>query len=67
MKTNVFIRGTLLSVLVILSIVLSYFIWKGQPDYETINVKEVEKTSIDKQKTAMQVFRPMMIQANQKK
>jgi regulatory protein YycH of two-component signal transduction system YycFG len=66
MKTNVFIRGTLLSVLVILSIVLSYFIWKGQPDYETINVKEVEKTSIDKQKTAMQVFRPMMIQVNQK-
>ncbi|WP_088810431.1 MULTISPECIES: YycH family regulatory protein [Listeria] len=64
MKTNAYLRGAILTVLVIFSIVLSYFIWKGQPDYETIDVKEVEKTTIDKQKTAAQVFKPMMIQVN---
>ncbi|EKM9284341.1 transcriptional regulator, partial [Listeria monocytogenes] len=44
-------RSFILTILVVLSIVLSYFIWKGQPDYEAINVKEVEKTTIDKTMT----------------
>ncbi|MBC8863238.1 transcriptional regulator, partial [Escherichia coli] len=39
-------RSFVLTLLVILSVVLSYLIWKGQPDYEAINVKEIEKTTI---------------------
>ncbi|MBC1644112.1 transcriptional regulator [Listeria welshimeri] len=57
-------RSFLLTILVILSIVLSYFIWKGQPDYEAINVKEVEKTTIDKTMTTSQVFKPYKLVVN---
>ncbi|MBF2680534.1 YycH family regulatory protein [Listeria innocua] len=57
-------RSFLLTVLVVLSIVLSYFIWKGQPDYEAINVKEVEKTTIDKTMTTSQVFKPYKLAVN---
>lgn len=42
-------RSFILTILVVLSIVLSYFIWKGQPDYEAINVKEVEKQPLTRQ------------------
>ncbi|WP_099225153.1 YycH family regulatory protein [Listeria costaricensis] len=54
----------ILIVLVVISIVLSYSIWKGQPNYESIDVKEVQKTTIDKTMTTSQVFRPIGIQAN---
>ncbi|MBC6153469.1 transcriptional regulator, partial [Listeria booriae] len=57
-------RSFLLTILVILSIVLSYFIWKGQPDYEAINVKEVEKTTIDKTMTTSEVFKPYKLVVN---
>ncbi|MBC1980345.1 transcriptional regulator [Listeria welshimeri] len=57
-------RSFLLTILVILSIVLSYYIWKGQPDYEAINVKEVEKTTIDKTMTTSQVFKPYKLVVN---
>lgn len=57
-------RSFILTVLVILSVVLSYLIWKGQPDYEAINVKEIEKTTIDKTMTTSQVFRPYKLAVN---
>ncbi|EAD6258686.1 two-component system activity regulator YycH, partial [Escherichia coli] len=57
-------RSFILTILVVLSIVLSYFIWKGQPDYEAINVKEVEKTTIDKTMTTSQVFKPYKLAVN---
>ncbi|ECB9829248.1 transcriptional regulator [Listeria monocytogenes] len=57
-------RSFVLTILVVLSIVLSYFIWKGQPDYEAINVKEVEKTTIDKTMTTSQVFKPYKLAVN---
>ncbi|EFR88943.1 two-component system activity regulator YycH [Listeria marthii] len=57
-------RSFVLTVLVVLSIVLSYFIWKGQPDYEAINVKEIEKTTIDKTMTTSQVFKPYKLAVN---
>ncbi|MBF2347699.1 two-component system activity regulator YycH [Listeria marthii] len=57
-------RSFVLTILVVLSIVLSYFIWKGQPDYEAINVKEIEKTTIDKTMTTSQVFKPYKLAVN---
>ncbi|EUJ30416.1 Two-component system yycF/yycG regulatory protein yycH [Listeria grayi] len=54
-------RGLLLTILVIISIVLSYSIWKGQPNYEAINVKNVEKTTISKEQTAAQTFKPYKV------
>lgn len=57
-------RSFVLTLLVILSVVLSYLIWKGQPDYEAINVKEIEKTTIDKTMTTSQVFRPYKLAVN---
>lgn len=57
-------RSFVLTILVILSVVLSYLIWKGQPDYEAINVKEIEKTTIDKTMTTSQVFRPYKLAVN---
>lgn len=50
MRKFSYVRGLLLTILVILSVVLSYLIWKAQPNYESIDVKEVKNTAIDKQK-----------------
>ncbi|WP_439443165.1 YycH family regulatory protein [Listeria aquatica] len=65
MRKFSYVRGLLLTILVILSVVLSYLIWKAQPNYESIDVKEVKNTAIDKQKTASQVFKPLLAQVNQ--
>lgn len=54
-------RGLLLVILVIISIVLSYYIWKGQPNYEAINVKNVEKTTINKEQTTNETFKPYQL------
>ncbi|WP_077913409.1 two-component system activity regulator YycH [Listeria rocourtiae] len=37
------IRGILLTVLVVISIFLSYSLWKVQPDYEVIDNETVKK------------------------
>ncbi|WP_163651689.1 YycH family regulatory protein [Listeria sp. PSOL-1] len=58
------LRALVLTALVILSVVLSYWIWNGKPNYESIDVKEVEKEAIDKTRSVSQVFRPIYLQMN---
>ncbi|WP_051999534.1 two-component system activity regulator YycH [Listeria cornellensis] len=59
------IRGIILTVLVVISIFLSYSLWKVQPDYEVIDNETVKKEQIAKLRQPEQVFRPTMVYYHQ--
>ncbi|MBC1912450.1 transcriptional regulator [Listeria booriae] len=59
------IRGIILTVLVVISVFLSYSLWKVQPDYEVIDNETVKKEQIAKLRQPEQVFRPTVVYYNQ--
>ncbi|MBC6316143.1 YycH family regulatory protein [Listeria grandensis] len=59
------IRGIILTVLVVISVFLSYSLWKVQPDYEVIDNETVKKEQIAKLRQPEQVFRPTAVYLHQ--
>ncbi|MBC1500914.1 transcriptional regulator [Listeria weihenstephanensis] len=59
------IRGVILTILVVISVFLSYSLWKVQPDYEVIDNETVKKEQIAKMRQPEQVFRPTMVYYHQ--